>query len=60
MKTIFSKEYDGESICDVSRDVMESFDDRFNPLAANIPVDENYIQEGRFVVTVQWTPYEDE
>lgn len=60
MKTTFHKEYDGENICDVARDIMESFDDRFNPEVKDIPVDENFIQEGRFIVTVQWTPYEDE
>lgn len=60
MKTLFSKEYDGESLCDVARDVMESFDERFNPKAADIPVDENFIPEGRYIVTVQWTPYEDD
>lgn len=60
MKNIFKKEYDGESLCDVSRDIMESFDERFNPAVKDIPVDENYIQEGRFIVTVQWTLNEDE
>lgn len=60
MKTIFYKEYDGESLGDVSRDVMESFDERINSVVKGIPVDENFIQEGRFIVSVQWTPYEDE
>lgn len=60
MKTIFKKEYDGESICDVERDVLESFDERFNPEATAITLDENNIPEGRFIVTVQWSPYEDE
>lgn len=60
MKTIFHKEYDGESICDVDRDLLESFDGRFNPIASEITLDENNIPEGRFIVTVQWTPYEDD
>lgn len=60
MKTIFHKEYDGESIADVERDVLESFDVRFNPEAEVITLDENYIPEGRFIVTVQWSPYEDD
>lgn len=60
MKTIFHKEYDGESLCDVERDVLESFDQRFNPVMGEIQLDENNIPEGRFIVTVQWTPYEDD
>jgi|AGFS01.1.fsa_nt_gi hypothetical protein len=60
MKTIFSKEYDGESIYDVQRDVVEAFDSRFNEFVADIPQDENGIQEGQFIVTIQWSPFEDE
>lgn len=30
---LLDKEYDSESICDVGRDVMESFDPKFNPVA---------------------------
>lgn len=59
MKTIFKKEYDGESISDIERDVLESFDERFNPEASIITLDDNFIPEGKFIVTVQWTPHED-
>ena len=59
MKTVFCKEYDGESICDVERDVLESLTEKYNPIIAEIPVDENYIPEGRFIVTVQWIPDEE-
>lgn len=60
MKTIFNKEYDGESIYDVQRDVIEAFDSRFNELVAEIPQDENGFQEGQFIVTIKWSPFEDE
>lgn len=60
MKTIFSKEYDGESLYDVGRDIHEAFDSAFNPLAKDIPQDENGFQEGEFIVTIQWSPYKDE
>lgn len=30
---LLNKEYDSESLCDVGRDVMESFDPKFNPCA---------------------------
>lgn len=50
----FQKEYDGESIHDVERDIMESFDERFNEIVGLIPTDSNGFQEGKFVVTVEW------
>lgn len=30
---LLNKDYDSESLCDVVRDVMESFDTKFNPVA---------------------------
>lgn len=60
MKTVFHKEYDGESICDVERDVLESLSETYNPMISEIPVDENFIPQGKFIVTIQWSPYEDE
>jgi len=56
MTTVFKKEYDGESICDLERDILESFDERFNPAASVITLDDNYIPKGRFIVTVEWKP----
>ena len=58
MKTVFSKDYDGESICDLGRDIIESFDPRFNPLMDEIPQDEYGFQNGTFTVSVVWTPNE--
>lgn len=51
---LFKKEYDGESIADVSRDVWESLDKRFNILAESIPVDEYGFQTGKFIVTIEY------
>lgn len=51
---LHDKEYDGESIVDVSRDVWEAFDEKFNPEVKKIPKNEHYIQEGTFKVTVTW------
>ncbi|WEM33208.1 hypothetical protein EJP02_147 [Escherichia phage EJP2] len=60
MKTIFSKEYDGEDLYDLNRDISEALDERFNTLVGSIPTDENGIQEGKFIVTVKWTAHEDD
>ncbi|AFA44792.1 hypothetical protein ACQ27_gp661 [Klebsiella phage K64-1] len=56
MKNIFKKEYDGESLCDVQRDVVEAFSTVFNPEMIDIPVDEYGFQEGTFVVSIKWKP----
>ncbi len=57
-KIIFNKNYDGESLYDLARDVHECFDHRFNPLVKDIPVDEYGFQKGKFVVSVKWMPSE--
>jgi len=54
----FEKEYDGESIYDVYRDVSEAFDSRYNPILETIPTDEHYIQTGTFKVLITWSPDE--
>lgn len=51
---IFEKSYDGESIVDLGRDVVESLDQDFNPAAAAIPVDQHGFQQGRFRIVVEW------
>ena len=55
---IFKKEYDGESLYDIQRDVHEAFDSRFNPLAGQIPQEECGFPEGTFTVTSTWSPDE--
>lgn len=51
---MFEKEYDGESICDVQRDIIEAFDSRFNPHVKDIPQNEDGFPLGTFVVTVTY------
>jgi hypothetical protein len=60
MKTLFEKSYDGENIVDLSRDISECFDQRFNPVAAEIPEMEGSpgFWAGKFTVTVTWAPEE--
>lgn len=53
---IFEKQYDGESLYDVPRDVSEAFDEQFNPVIASIPKDEHFIQKGTFTVKIEWNP----
>jgi hypothetical protein len=51
---IFEKDFDGESLYDVQRDIIECFDGRFNPIVKDIPQDEHGIQLGTFRITVEW------
>lgn len=53
---LFSKEYDGESLYDVYRDVSEAFEVIYNPIINSIPQDEYGIQEGTFKVVITWEP----
>lgn len=56
MSAIFKKDYDGESLYDLSRDICEAFDERYNPAVAAVPKDEHGFQKGTFIVTVEWMP----
>lgn len=56
MKTLFEKEYDGESIVDAFRDVPEAFDERFNPNMVGLPKDEYNLNTGTFIVKIEWKP----
>lgn len=51
---IFNKEYDGEGICDINRDIMEAFNSDYNEKAKIIPQDENSLPEGTFTVQIIW------
>jgi hypothetical protein len=53
---LFKKNYDGESIVDLGRDIYEAFDDKFNKKASLIPSDEYGFHLGEFVVTINWIP----
>jgi len=50
---LFKKEYDGESIVDVERDVSEAFNSDYNPSAVLIPRDKHGFQQGIFIVTIE-------
>lgn len=56
-KILFCKDYDGESLVDLSRDITEAFDERFNPAFAGIPEMEESpgFCSGTFKVTIEWT-----
>jgi hypothetical protein len=51
---LFKKEYDGESIYDVERDVFEAFQSDYNSLVHAIPMDDGGIMKGTFKVTIEW------
>ena len=54
MMIIFEKDYDGESLYDLSRDIAEAFDGDYNPVVDEVPQDEYGFQTGTFTVTVTW------
>ena len=53
---LHQKDYDGESLYDLSRDIHECFDGDFNPPSMEIPKDEYGFHKGTFRVTVEWIP----
>jgi len=55
MKTIFEKEYCGESLSDIERDINEAFSDQFNPVMREIPVDDWGFPKGDIKVTIVWS-----
>jgi hypothetical protein len=50
---IFRKSYDGESLYDLSRDIEECFDPRFNENVKQIPSGDDFLCES-FEVIVIW------
>jgi len=55
MTEVFKKEYDGESIVDLGRDISEALVTAFNPVIDLIPVDDYGFQKGTFTVAVVWS-----
>lgn len=53
---LLDKEYDSESLCDVGREVMESFDTRFSPVAELVnqyyPQDRHGFSEATYKVKI--------
>lgn len=52
---IFSKTYDGNSLCDLGRDVEEAWEGEYNEAVRAIPVDEFGFPTGQFVLTIVWS-----
>ena len=55
MIDVFKKEYSGESIVDLDRDIAEAIDAAFNPVMDRIPVDAYGFQKGTFTVSIVWS-----
>lgn len=55
MIKVFKKEYDGESVVDLDRDISEALVTAFNPVIDLIPVDAYGFQKGTFTVTIVWS-----
>ena len=51
---IFEKDYDGESMIDLERDIWESLSDVYNPVMMSVPSDEHGFLQGTFTVTITW------
>ena len=53
-ETVLFKEYEGENISDIQRDIHEMFDSRINPNVDTCEKDEQGIHTGKFRVSVIW------
>ena len=51
---LFNKTYDGDSICDLSRDIHEIFNPEITPAIKSVKSDKNGIHKGSFSVVVKW------
>lgn len=51
---IFKKDYDCESLYDLSRDMSEAISEDFNPNISKLPKDVNNFIKGNFTVTITW------
>ena len=58
MPIIFEKDYDGESLYDLPRDISEAFNDDFNKEIIQVPKDEFEFLQGTFKVKIEWIPEE--
>jgi len=52
--TIFSKEYYGEDLADLSNDISDAISEDYNSRMKEIPIDEGNIHKGCFTVTIVW------
>lgn len=51
---LFKKEYDYESLYDLSQDVEEALDPEYNIKLKDVPKDEYDYLQGSFIVTIKW------
>lgn len=58
--TLHDKKYSSEELSDLSRDVHEAFDERFQPLNSQIPQAEYGFTHGTYHVTITWVDDADE
>lgn len=54
--TIFEKQYDGNSLCDMNRDLHEALNPEFNDKAERLEMDEHYMVKGTITVTMRYDP----
>jgi len=52
--TIFSREYSGDELCDMERDVSEALFVDTNPRAEVITTNDDGFPQGNFTVTITW------
>ena len=57
---IFDKDYSGESLNDLGRDIDEAFDPMFNPIVRSLVTDENGFVSGSFKVVVYYQDDEED
>ena len=51
---IFDKSYRGKELHDVEDDIIEAFNEIFNPCVKDIPLDEFGFHRGRFDIQIIW------
>ena len=51
---LFEKEYDGESMCDMDRDLCEAFIEAYNPEMKQVQRDQYGFCKGTFKLTIEW------
>ena len=52
---LFEKQYDAESLYDISRDIAEALDEDYNLALSTLPKDHHGFHLGRFSVKIEWT-----
>lgn len=55
---LFTKQYDGDTLCDMNRDIHEAFSTDFNPEAKALQTDEHNMVIGTVTITMEYDPKE--